>query len=285
MLCLVSVPSVWSVTVAPPFHPSPDMSVPSFNVLGVSVSGMDLPVAVEEMRAAIRERRKGYVCVTGVHGVTEAQGDPGFRRILNEAFLNTSDGMPLVWLGRHFLRRKIERVYGPDLMLEMFAATQDRSCRHFFYGGAPGVAEELKACMQKQFPGATICGTYTPPFRPLNAAEETVLIEMTRDLQPDLIWVGLSTPKQERFMAEYLPKLDTILMAGVGAAFDFHSGRVRQAPRWIQRSGFEWLYRMLTQPRRLARRYLVNNPLFLARIALQLLGWRKYPLETPARAA
>jgi N-acetylglucosaminyldiphosphoundecaprenol N-acetyl-beta-D-mannosaminyltransferase len=261
------------------------MSIPRFNVLGVSVSGMTLPIAVEEMRAAIRERRKGYICVTGVHGVTEAQHDPEFRHILNGAFLNTCDGMPLVWLGRHFLGAKIERVYGPDLMLAMFAATQDRSCRHFLYGGAPGVAEELKARLEERFPGTAICGTYTPPFRPLTAQEEADLIAMTRDLQPDLIWVGLSTPKQERFMAGHLAKLDTILMAGVGAAFDFHSGRVRQAPRWIQRSGFEWLYRMLTQPRRLARRYLVNNPLFLGRIALQLLGLRKYSLESPRRAA
>jgi N-acetylglucosaminyldiphosphoundecaprenol N-acetyl-beta-D-mannosaminyltransferase len=261
------------------------MEIPRFNVLGVSVSGMNLRIAVAAMLEAVDERRKGYICVTGVHGVTEAQDDETFRQILNASFLNTSDGMPLVWLGKHFVGRHVGRVYGPDLMLEMFAATQNRACRHFFYGGAPGVAEQLQARLAERFPGATICGTYTPPFRPLNAVEEQEFIEVIRARQPDIIWVGLSTPKQERFMAEYLPKLDTTLMVGVGAAFDFHSGRVRQAPRWIQRSGFEWLYRMLTEPRRLARRYLVNNPLFLARITLQLLGLRKYPLETPAPAA
>lgn len=261
------------------------MEIPRFNVLGVAVSGMNLGIAVAAMLEAVRERRKGYICVTGVHGVTEAQNDAGFRRILNESFLTTTDGMPLVWLGRHYVGSHVGRVYGPDLMLEMFAITQTRPCRHFFFGGAPGVAEELKVRLEERFPGATVCGTYTPPFRPLNPAEEQEFIEVIRVRRPDIIWVGLSTPKQERFMADYLPKLDTALMVGVGAAFDFHSGRVRQAPRWVQRSGFEWLYRMLTDPRRLARRYLINNPLFLGRIALQLLGLRKYPLETPPPAA
>jgi N-acetylglucosaminyldiphosphoundecaprenol N-acetyl-beta-D-mannosaminyltransferase len=178
--------------------------------------------------------------------------------------------MPLVWLGRHYLGSRVDRVYGPDLMLNLMAATRSRPCRHFFYGGAPGVAEELKARLEKRFPGVNICGTYTPPFRPLTAEEETELVEVIHVRRPDIIWVGLSTPKQERFMAHYLRKLETTLMVGVGAAFDFHSGRVRQAPRWVQRSGFEWFYRMATEPRRLARRYLVNNPLFLARIAWQL---------------
>lgn len=255
------------------------MQIPRFNVLGVALSGMDLGRATGAILEAARERRKGYICVTGVHGVSEAQHDEAFRRILNGAFLNTTDGMPLVWLGRHFVGPEVERVYGPDLMLEVFAATQHRPFRHFFYGGAPSVAEELKARLEARFPGVQIVGTYTPPFRPLNAGEEAALAAQVSALQPDMMWVGLSTPKQERFMAEYLPKLEVTLMAGVGAAFDFHSGRVRQAPRWIQRSGFEWLYRLVGHPRRLGRRYLVNNPLFIARIAGQLSGVRKYPLD------
>jgi N-acetylglucosaminyldiphosphoundecaprenol N-acetyl-beta-D-mannosaminyltransferase len=261
------------------------MEIPRFNVLGVAVSGMNLEVAVAAMLEAVRKRRKGYICVTGVHGVSEAQNDDAFRKILNASFLNTPDGMPLVWLGRHFVGKDVGRVYGPDLMLAVFEATRTGPCRHFFYGGAPGVAEELKRRLEARFPGVTICGTFTPPFRPLNEAEETELADLIRERRPDIIWVGLSTPKQERFMAEYLAWLETTLLVGVGAAFDFHSGRVRQAPRWVQRSGFEWLYRMASEPRRLARRYLVNNPLFLGRVALQLLNLRKYPLETTAPAA
>jgi N-acetylglucosaminyldiphosphoundecaprenol N-acetyl-beta-D-mannosaminyltransferase len=256
-----------------------------FNVLGVSVCAMNLSIATQAILEAVRDRRKGYVCVTGVHGVTEAQEDGSFRQILNRAFLNTTDGMPLVWLGKHQIGGSwIERVYGPDLMLELFGATRDGSVRHFFYGGAPGVADELKGKLEARFPGVNICGTYCPPFRPLNADEEAELEMKVREAKPDLIWVGLSTPKQERFMAEYLPKLDATLMLGVGAAFDFHSGRVRQAPRWIQRSGFEWLYRLCSQPRRVARRYLINNPLFLVRIALQLSGLRKFPLDSQAES-
>jgi N-acetylglucosaminyldiphosphoundecaprenol N-acetyl-beta-D-mannosaminyltransferase len=254
-----------------------------FNVLGVAMSAMNLAIATEAALQALRARRKGYVCVTGVHGVTEAQDDPGFRQILNAAFLNTTDGMPLVWLGRKAKGRFVDRVYGPDLMLELFRATEHTAFRHFLYGGAPGVAEALQTRLEARFPGTTICGAYCPPFRPLNAAEETEFTALVHERKPDIIWVGLSTPKQERFMAEYLPRLDTTLMFGVGAAFDFHAGRVKQAPRWMQRSGFEWLYRLLREPKRLGRRYLVNNPLFLWRIAGQLLGLRKYPIaETPS---
>ncbi|MEP6669438.1 MAG: WecB/TagA/CpsF family glycosyltransferase [Chthoniobacter sp.] len=255
------------------------MRIERFNVLGVALHAMNLPIATEAVLEALREKRKGYVCVTGVHGVSEAQKDPEFRAVLNAAFLNTTDGMPLVWLGRRECGPWVDRVYGPDLMLEVFRATQSTTYRHFFYGGAPGVAEELKARLEAQFPGVTICGTFCPPFRPLNADEGADLQRAVRDARPDIIWVGLSTPKQERFMAEYLPKLDTTLLFGVGAAFDFHAGRVSQAPRWMQRSGLEWFYRLCSEPRRLGPRYLLNNPLFVWRILGQLLGWRKYPLE------
>ncbi len=253
--------------------------IPRFHVLGVSVSAMDLRIAVEAILESARERRKGYICVTGVHGITEAQADPEFRRILNESFLNTTDGMPLVWLGRHYVKPEVQRVYGPDLMFAMFNATRALPFRHFFYGGAPGVAEELKAKLQARFSGVQIAGTFTPPFRPLNPDEEAALSAQVRAAKPDLMWIGLGTPKQERFMAEYLPRLDVTLMAGVGAAFDFHSGRVKQAPVWMQRSGMEWFHRLCSEPRRLGRRYLINNPLFLWRVALQLAGIRQYPLE------
>jgi len=255
------------------------MKLERFNVLGVGLHAMNLPIATAAVLAALRERRKGYVCVTGVHGVSEAQNDPAFRAVLNGAFLNTTDGMPLVWLGRRAVGAWVDRVYGPDLMLEVFRATQNTDFRHFLYGGAPGVAEQLKTRLEARFPGAKICGIYCPPFRPLETAEEADLQRLIHEARPDIIWVGLSTPKQERFMAEYLPKLETTLMFGVGAAFDFHAGRVSQAPRWMQRSGLEWLYRLCSEPRRLGRRYLVNNPLFIWRILGQSLGWRKYPLE------
>jgi N-acetylglucosaminyldiphosphoundecaprenol N-acetyl-beta-D-mannosaminyltransferase len=249
------------------------------NVLGVGISILNLDTALAAIAEAVRERRQGYICVTGVHGVSEAQEDPAFRHILNGAFLNTPDGMPMVWMSKLTGYRGIDRVYGPDLMLKVFQWSQSSGCRHFFYGGAPGVAVELKARLEARFPGANIVGTYYPPFRPLNAEEERALTAQVAAARPDMLWVGLSTPKQERFMAAYLSRLDTTLMVGVGAAFDFHAGRVRQAPRWIQRSGLEWFYRLCSEPRRLGKRYLRNNPLFVGRAFTQITGLRRYPLE------
>ncbi len=255
------------------------MAIQRVNVLGVGISVLNLKTALAAMAEAVAQRRKGYICITGVHGVIEAQDDPAFRRILNEAFLCTPDGMPMVWAGKLRGHREMSRVYGPDLMLDVCAWSQQSGCRHFFYGGMPGVAETLRDRLGQRFPGLRVVGCYSPPFRPLNAEELAHLQRTIRETKPDILWVGLSTPKQERFMVEHLPKLDVTLMVGVGAAFDFHSGRVRQAPRWMQRSGLEWFYRMCSEPRRLAGRYLRNNPRFALKFALQFAGLKQYPLE------
>lgn len=253
--------------------------VPRVNVLGVGISVLNLPRALEQLTDAVRANRKGYVCVSGVHGVMEAQNDPALRRILNGALLNTPDGMPMVWLGRLAGHREMGRVYGPDLMLEVFARSAAHGWRHFFFGGANGAAHALRQKMTARFPGLEVVGVNEPPFRPLNEREQAELVAEVARRRPHFLWVGLSTPKQERFMAEYLPRLDANILLGVGAAFDFHSGRVKQAPRWIQRSGFEWLYRMCREPRRLARRYLRNNPRFVAAVLAQHLGFRKFVLD------
>jgi len=249
------------------------------NVLGVGISVLNLRTALAAIAGAVRDRHRGYIAVTGVHGVMEAQEDAAFKNILNRALLCTPDGMPMVWLGKLQGHREMSRVYGPDLMLEVCAWSETSGCRHFFYGGADGVAELLAARLKAKFPKLAVVGCYTPPFRPLNAVEQTELQQQVRAAGPDILWVGLSTPKQEKFMAEFLPKLDVTLLIGVGAAFDFHAGRARQAPRWMQRSGLEWLFRLACEPRRLGGRYLKNNPLFAWKIAGQLSGLRKYPLE------
>jgi N-acetylglucosaminyldiphosphoundecaprenol N-acetyl-beta-D-mannosaminyltransferase len=250
------------------------------NVLGIGISALNLDLAVEEVRRAVEQGRKGYVCVTGVHGVSEARKEPGFRKILNTSFLNTPDGMPMVWMGRLQGVRHMGRVYGPDLMLRMFGLGETRGLTHFFYGGAPGVAEELKRRMERQFPGSRVVGCYTPPFRALTREEETALVKQVEEAKPQLFWVGLSTPKQEKFMADYWQKLNANIFLGVGAAFDFHAGRVRQAPVWMQRSGLEWLFRLGCEPKRLWKRYLKNNPLFVLRAAAQLTGLKQYPIES-----
>jgi N-acetylglucosaminyldiphosphoundecaprenol N-acetyl-beta-D-mannosaminyltransferase len=261
----------------PPLAPDLDRSsFPRFNVLGVGVNALTLQRATEAIIAAARAEKKGYVCVADVNVISHAQKDPAFRDLLNASFLTTSDGMPLVWLGRRACGPWVERVYGPDLLLSIFAATADGSVSHFFYGGAPGVPELLRDKLLAKFPGARVVGTLSPPFRKLSDEELQKLAAEVEAVRPDIFWVGLGAPKQERFIAEYVGKLETSVMIGVGAAFDFHSGKVKQAPLWMQRNGLEWLFRLFSQPRRLWRRYFVNVPLFLLRITLQLAGLRKY---------
>lgn len=253
---------------------------PRINILGVGVHALNLRSAVAVLQSAIESKTKGYVCVTGVHGVSEAQSDPSFRAILNQALLNTPDGMPLVWIGRWSRFQEMERVYGPDLLLEVCNVSQATGWRHFFYGGGPGVAETLAAVLQSKFPRLQIVGTHTPPFRPLTPSEFEEFQAQVAAARPDIIWVGLSTPKQERFMSSTLSDLDVPVMIGIGAAFDLIGGKVRQSPRWIQRSGFEWLYRLIQEPRRLWKRYLKNNPLFVWRLFLQLTGLRRYTIDS-----
>jgi N-acetylglucosaminyldiphosphoundecaprenol N-acetyl-beta-D-mannosaminyltransferase len=251
------------------------------NVLGVGVSAIDLPSAVAIIGDWVATRTPNYVCVSGVHGMMESQDDASLRTIHNRAGLVTPDGMPLVWLGRLAGFREMTRVYGPDLMLACCAESEKRGWRHFFYGGGDGVAELLIDRLRQRFPMMQIAGTYTPPFRALSDVEELEVARQIAESRADIVWVGLSTPKQERWMAAHVGRLAAPVLIGVGAAFDFHAGLKAQAPRWMQRSGFEWLFRLVTEPRRLWRRYLRNNPRFVWRVAMQRLGVAVYELEHP----
>jgi len=248
------------------------------NVLGVGITPLSMDETLQLMESVIAADNRGYICVAGVHGVMEAQTDTGLRSIINQSLLTTADGRPTVWVGWLQGFHRMTQITGPDLMLRVCAESVQKGYTHFFYGGDAGVAEQLKANLERKFPGLRVVGTYTPPFRPLNAAEQKDLQELVTRLKPDMFWVGLSTPKQERFMAEYLPKLDTKLMIGVGAAFDIHTGRIKDSPDWLQALGLQWAHRLCQEPRRLWKRYLYNNPRFLVRITSQLLGLRKYEL-------
>jgi N-acetylglucosaminyldiphosphoundecaprenol N-acetyl-beta-D-mannosaminyltransferase len=249
------------------------------NILGVGVSAVDLPLALDTIEDWIARRQPNYVCVRDVHGVVESQRDETLRRIHNHAGMVTPDGMPLVWISKLKGNQHVDRVYGPDLMLALCERSLEKGYRHFFYGGAAGVPERLAQRLKQRFPELQIAGVHSPPFRPLTQAEDEAITRKINDSQADIVWVGLSTPKQEKWMAAHVDRLESCVLLGVGAAFDFHAGIKRQAPRWIQRSGFEWLYRLVTEPRRLGRRYLINNPLFIFLFTLQLLGLRKYSIE------
>lgn len=255
------------------------MPPPRINILGTGVSALSLPEACERVLTARGRRGLGYVCCATAYNVNLARQDDLLRRAYNRSFLTTPDGMPLVWLGRWHGHKNVTRVYGPDLMEAVCDAGRTNGLRHFFYGGDVGVATQLRDALNKRFPGLQVVGTFTPPFRALTDAELADLRAQVAAAQPDVIWVGLSSPAQEHFMAAHGAALETGLLIGVGAAFDFLSGRVRQAPRWMQRSGLEWLHRLATEPRRLWRRYLVHNPMFVIRTWAQLTGLRRYPLD------
>lgn len=253
--------------------------IPRANVLGVGVSAVNMEQALSLFESWLGNGARGYVCVTGVHGVMEAQKDPRFRRILNESLLTTPDGMPTVWVGRLQGFRKMDRVFGPDLMYEVCRLSAENGYSLFFYGGRPGVAEQLKDAMATSFPRLKVVGTYSPPFGPLTSQQEERLLGLVAKNKPDIFWVGLSTPKQERFMADYVDKIECKIMVGVGAAFDLHTGLMKDAPNWMKSSGLQWLHRLAQDPRRLWKRYLLNNPRFLWKISLQLTHFSKYSLD------
>lgn len=249
-----------------------------FNVLGINVNATQIPDVLTMMEKWIADQ-DGCRCIaaTSMHGIVEAQRDVAFKKILNTTDLNVPDGMPLVWLGRrrgYFLPR---RVYGPDLLLAFCEKTKGRGYRHFFYGGEPGVAEKLAKSLQARFPGIRTVGTLSPPFRPLTAEEEENIVNQISNASPDIVWVGLGTPKQERWMHEHRNSLRVPVLVGVGAAFNILAGRRRQAPRWMREHGLEWLFRLLQEPRRLWRRYLIYGTQFTAYLLLESLGLKKFP--------
>ncbi len=243
-----------------------------FDVLGVPVDAVTMSEAVALVSSWIERREPNFACFRDVHGVMLCQDDPVLREVHKRAGLVAPDGMPLVWLGRLAGHRTIRRVCGPDFMLEFCSHSAEKGYRHFLYGGRDGVAEQLAARLQDRFPGLQIVGTYTPPFRLLTPQETEEVAEKIAQSRADVVWVGLSTPKQERWMSEQVGRLKGPVLLGVGAAFDFHAGLVKRPPRWIQRTGFEWLYRLIIEPRRLWRRYLVLGPQFMWLLLLGFTG-------------
>jgi N-acetylglucosaminyldiphosphoundecaprenol N-acetyl-beta-D-mannosaminyltransferase len=248
-----------------------------FSILGVTFDAMQISDVIAQMRQWIA-RREGYhyIAVAGMHGIIETRHKPEFRQAVADADLVVADGMPVIWLGRlrgHALPR---RVYGPELMLQSCKATALAGCRHYLLGGAPGVPEQLAVSLDRLCPGITIVGMHSPPFRPATPEEDTAIIETINRAAPDVLWVGLGTPKQELWMHRHRDKLRVPVMIGVGAAFDFLSSRKKQAPPWMRERGLEWLFRLMQEPQRLWKRYLVGGAEFVFLVALELLGLRRF---------
>ena len=248
------------------------------NVLGVGISAIDMGQALESIDAWIKSREPTYVCVCPVHSIMECRRSPEVKAVFNAAGMVTPDGMPVVWVAHLKGYSRVQRVYGPDLMLAEMARSQTMHHRHFFYGGGPGVASKLAGAMSHRFAAIEVAGVYTPPFASLDELCTQQTADLINRAKPDIVWIGMSSPKQDRWMARMRPMLDAPVLIAVGAAFDFLSGTVSQAPRWMQRSGLEWAYRLATDPGRLWRRYLVDNPWFVWEVTLQLAGLKKFEL-------
>jgi N-acetylglucosaminyldiphosphoundecaprenol N-acetyl-beta-D-mannosaminyltransferase len=268
----------------------PRFQMVRYAVGGVEICATGMDAAVELMVAAGFNHRPSTFHFSAANTIVAAVSDPRFMRILNEADFVFPDGMPLAWFGRLYGHR-VERVSGPDAMLAVLARGRDRGARHFLYGGRRGVAARLAAELSRRVPGVAIVGYETPPFGPLDSAEYTATVERINATRPTHVWVGVSSPKQDFWIANHVSTLECGAVLAVGAAFDFHSGVRQRAPRWMQKSGTEWLFRLLSEPRRLGRRYTVNNARFLAIVARDLtassrpnLSRRLPPVERPGRA-
>lgn len=248
---------------------------PKLDILGVGVSTTSYEEVSATCAAWIAERsaeRGRYICVTSVHGVMEARRNERIRSILNDADIVTPDGMPLVWALRSFGAVSQGRVYGPNLMLVLCERAQTSAHRIFLYGGTAETLDALERNLRQRYPDLMIAGKYSPPFRPLTPNEDEEICRLIRAARPDLIFVGISTPKQELWMASHIAQFPGSVMIGVGAAFDFHAGRVRQAPIWMQTHGLEWFYRLTQEPERLWRRYILITPRFLPFWGMQKLS-------------
>jgi N-acetylglucosaminyldiphosphoundecaprenol N-acetyl-beta-D-mannosaminyltransferase len=248
-----------------------------FRVLGVQVHALQIPDVIHQMEAWISQRcGSHFIAVANVHVLMEARHSLSFRMVLDSADLCVPDGMPLVWIGRSHGYSLKRRVCGPDLLLDFCEETNARGYRHFFYGGAPGVPEALAAKLKHQFPMLEVVGTYSPPFRPSTPEEDTRIIEMINRAAPDVLWVGLGCPKQECWIYEHREQLRAPVLLGVGQAFDLHAGRLQQAPVWMREHGLEWLFRLMAEPRRLWRRYLIYNSQFICSLFLELSKLKRF---------
>ena len=242
-------------------------------ILGVPVSVTDMATAVAEIGRPVDERAGGYVCAADVNSIMQAQRNSAHMEALHGARAVLPDGTPLVWAARLRGNREIKRVPGPDVMLALCAAGIEKGWRHYFYGGEKGVAEDLAVELSRQFPGLEVAGMQSPPFRKLSKAELDSSIAAINAAEPHIVWVGLGCPKQEIWMSENFARLNGAVVIGVGAAFNFHSNRVRRAPAWMRSNGLEWLHRLGSEPQRLWRRYLLLGPEFMVRVAVDSL-WR-----------
>jgi N-acetylglucosaminyldiphosphoundecaprenol N-acetyl-beta-D-mannosaminyltransferase len=239
------------------------LAVPSLDILGVPVSRITMDDALATIEGWLQAGESHYVCACDVHSLMRARNDPEHLEALKGAGMITPDGQPVVWTARSRGIPDIERVCGPDLLPLLCHQSVAREWKHYFYGGAEGVALALAGQLQTEHPGLNVAGIESPPYRPLSEAEQDAVLNRIRASGAQVLWVGLGCPKQEKWMWAHRDKLPGVVMLGVGAAFDFHIKRIERAPLWMRRNGLEWLHRLFAEPQRLWRRYLILAPQFV----------------------
>jgi len=249
--------------------------VERYDVIGCSINCANIESAIGEVLRRVQDGTGGYVCFTNVHCAVMAHRDSQYRNIINTSFMTLPDGKPLYWVARSRGLAGVGHVPGPDLLPALLAIKHDPPLRHFFYGSRREVLAALVNNLKSRYSGIEIVGTYSPPFRPLSEQERRQVLDEILRAQPDIVWVGLGAPKQEQWMAENWHSLKPAVLMGVGAAFDFHAGAVKRAPSLFTRIGMEWAYRLASEPRRLWRRYLVTNSLFLCYLILGMVKKKK----------
>jgi len=257
----------------------PGAHIPGREILGVPIALTDYAGTMDVMDDMVDRRHLGWVCAAAVHSVMVARSDPGMHEALRDAVITVPDGMPIVWAANALGEKLPNRVYGPELMRRYCDRSAERGHRVWLYGGRDqGALVQLALNLRQKHPGIQIVGGYSPPFRPLSEDEDAAVAKQINDARADVVWVGIGVPKQEKWMVRMRERLDAPVLCAVGAAFDFHAGRVSQAPRWMQERGLEWTYRIAQEPRRLLPRYLVTNPSFMLNFARQ---WMREHTESP----
>jgi N-acetylglucosaminyldiphosphoundecaprenol N-acetyl-beta-D-mannosaminyltransferase len=275
---MATLPTISMHSNQPEPQPAPaaEVAFSTREILGVPIAMVDYNRAIAVMDRLIDRGDRGYVCAAPVHALMVAQDDPEMLTALRGSTMVVPDGMPVVWAANLLGEQLRDRVYGPELMLRYSAHSAERGHRVWFYGGRDqGSLVQLALSLRRRHPGIQVVGGYSPPFRPLGAEEEESIAREINEARPDVLWCGIGVPKQEKWMARMRDRLDVPVMCGVGAAFDFHAGRVSMAPAWMQERGLEWIYRTLQEPRRLLGRYLSTNPRFVAAFARQYLAEKR----------
>ena len=265
--------------IAPPALAAIDAALPPVEqapILGVPLAVTDYDRTLDWIDAAVALGAREYLCVAAVHTVMESREDDALREAVDGAAFTVPDGQPLAWALRKLGHDIDARVYGPELMDRACARSAGSGQRHYLYGGRDEkVLAQLAANLLDRHPGLELAGGWSPPHRPLDDAELDEIAARINAARPDVVWVGIGVPKQEKWMAAMRDRLDAPVLVGVGAAFDFHAGLVSQAPRWMQSTGLEWAYRLLQEPGRLWRRYLRYNPRFVLGFLRQWLAHRR----------